>query len=164
MQIKINHVIMFLMENLVLKPKYFDKFSCLKDDCPNSCCKDWKINIDNKTLKKYSKIKDKNFSNFIIENINASTNNVVLNKKVCPFLDDDCLCKIQKNCGENYLCKTCKSFPRFTQKNKNLTIYNLYLSCPNTFKREFNKPCSEGDKICNHKYAVIVREMTTGAK
>lgn len=122
------------MENLVIKQIYYDKFYCLKDACPNTCCKDWKINIDNKTLKKYNNIKDKNFSKFVVENINASTNNVVLNKKVCPFLDDDCLCKIQKKCGENYLCKTCKSFPRFTQKNKNLTIYNLYLSCPNTFK------------------------------
>lgn len=121
------------MNNLFIKPKYYEKFECLKDKCSNSCCINWNVSIDSKTLKKYNKIENKDFCKYVLNNIDSKTKKVILNKKICPFLDDDSLCKIQKNCGEDLLCNTCKTFPRYSQKYKNITRHDLYLSCPHSF-------------------------------
>ena len=38
----------------IVKPNYFDEFYCLADKCKNTCCKNWEIEIDSKSLLKYS--------------------------------------------------------------------------------------------------------------
>ena len=41
----------------VLKPFYYDDFKCIANDCIDSCCIGWQINIDENTYKKYKKVK-----------------------------------------------------------------------------------------------------------
>ena len=41
----------------VLKPFYYDDFKCIANKCIDSCCIGWQINIDEKTYKKYKKVK-----------------------------------------------------------------------------------------------------------
>ena len=35
-------------------PSWYEKFKCIADKCPNHCYKDWKIEIDEASLEKYS--------------------------------------------------------------------------------------------------------------
>ena len=41
----------------VLKPFYYDDFKCTANECIDNCCSNWRINIDEKTYKKYKKLK-----------------------------------------------------------------------------------------------------------
>ena len=36
-------------------PDYYNEFSCIAGDCPDTCCAGWQIVIDKKSLKKYWK-------------------------------------------------------------------------------------------------------------
>ena len=31
---------------LTFKPDYFDRFRCIADKCPDSCCKEWEVQVD----------------------------------------------------------------------------------------------------------------------
>ena len=42
-----------------LIPRYYDKFSCIGSDCPETCCQGWKISIDKDTFNKYQKLDNK---------------------------------------------------------------------------------------------------------
>ena len=41
----------------ILKPFYYDDFKCTANKCIDNCCSNWKIEIDEKTYKKYKKLK-----------------------------------------------------------------------------------------------------------
>ena len=30
----------------ITKPSYFDDFRCIAGDCPDSCCKEWDVQVD----------------------------------------------------------------------------------------------------------------------
>ena len=36
-----------------VKPDYFERFQCIADKCPDTCCAGWKIMIDESSLQKY---------------------------------------------------------------------------------------------------------------
>ena len=43
----------------VLKPFYYDDFKCIGSKCIDNCCSNnWNIDIDEKTYKKYKKLKE----------------------------------------------------------------------------------------------------------
>ena len=37
----------------ITKPDYFDKFRCLAGSCPDSCCKEWDIQVDAAAAERY---------------------------------------------------------------------------------------------------------------
>lgn len=40
----------------LLKPDYYDDFSCIADKCTISCCREWKINVDDVTYRKWKAV------------------------------------------------------------------------------------------------------------
>ena len=40
----------------LLKPDYYDDFSCIADKCTISYCREWKINVDDVTCRKWKAI------------------------------------------------------------------------------------------------------------
>ena len=40
----------------LLKPDYYDEFTCIADKCTISCCREWKINIDDETYRNWKTI------------------------------------------------------------------------------------------------------------
>ncbi len=111
-----------------IRPKYFQKFKCDGKNCGSRCCKGWRVVVDESTYKKYStqkeilthleKFDDKNF---LVK---------MKNNFECPFLDDDYLCKIQKNYGEDFLTAICYSYPRVNYKLGEILEQSLTLTCP----------------------------------
>ena len=135
----------------ILKPFYYDDFNCIADKCKDSCCIGWTVHIDKKSYNKYKKVKG-NFGGFLNKNIIRNRKDLIdlsygkmkLNKNRCPLLSEDNLCNLYINLGEDYLCNTCKIYPRMVKKYGEIYEKNLTLSCPEVARiiSNFNKPFS----------------------
>lgn len=121
----------------VLKPFYYDDFKCTANECIDNCCSNWRINIDEKTYKKYKKLKGE-WGKKINSNISRKRSNpnylqygkINLKNNKCSLLSEDGLCTIHGSLGENYLCNTCKKYPRDIKKYGEIYERNLSISCP----------------------------------
>lgn len=113
-------------------PDYFDSFRCVGGmECPDSCCHIWQITVDKKTLKKYNKVKGE-LGRRMREKIDTKTGNIKPHGKEnrCEFLNDDNLCDIVLELGEDYLCHTCHTHPRHEEVYHNVRERSLAITCP----------------------------------
>lgn len=94
--------------------KYYKDFKCIAGKCEHSCCIGWEIDIDADTLKKYKKLSG-GYGKAVKESISAKgTPHFKLSAEDrCPHLDENGLCRIILNLGEDYLCDICREHPRF---------------------------------------------------
>lgn len=122
----------------VLKPFYYDDFKCIGGECIDNCCgSNWRIDIDEKTFKKYKKLKGE-WGKKINSNISRKRNNsnylqygkINLKNNKCSLLSEDGLCTIHGSLGEDYLCNTCRAYPRSINKYGDIYERNLSISCP----------------------------------
>lgn len=122
----------------VLKPFYYDDFKCIADKCIDNCCHiQWTITIDEKTYKKYRKLKgpwgkkiNNNITRIRKNSSYLSYGKIKLKDSGCSLLDEEGLCTIHAQLGEKYLCNTCKVYPRNINKYGEIYERNLYISCP----------------------------------
>lgn len=121
----------------VLKPFYYDDFKCTANKCIDNCCSNWNIDIDEKTYKKYKKLKGE-WGKKINNNISRNRSNanylqygkINLKNNKCSLLSEDGLCRIHGSLGEEYLCNTCRVYPREIRKYGEIYERNLSISCP----------------------------------
>lgn len=122
----------------VLKPFYYDDFKCIGGECIDNCCgSNWRIDIDEKTFKKYKKLKGE-WGKKIDSNISRNRSNpnylqygkINLKNNKCSLLSEDGLCTIHGSLGEDYLCNTCRVYPREIKKYGEIYERNLSISCP----------------------------------
>ena len=116
---------------LITKPSYFDTFRCIADRCPDSCCKEWDVQVDPEFAAYYrslpgalgdrlrSVLKDEDGEVYMI-----------IEDGRCPMWRQDGLCRLQAELGEEALCKTCREFPRLTHDYGDFVELGLELSCP----------------------------------
>ena len=110
-------------------PNYYFDFHCIGGSCEATCCKGWKIQIDDDSLKRYKKIKGP-FARKIKEGILWKESCFQLKDQRCAMLNEDGWCDLQIAMGESALCKTCKTFPRHQEDFGILQEKMLSLSCP----------------------------------
>ena len=112
-------------------PKYFNEFECISSECTDTCCAGWEIVVDDDTFEHYQKVEGE-FGDVLRNQITLDDgdNIFVLKNHNCPFLNENGLCDIYSNIGEDSLCYTCKQYPRFTEEFGNLREIGLSLSCP----------------------------------
>ena len=117
-------------------PLFYPDFACIGKACKDSCCKDWLIDIDFETAEKYQKMggalgeklrkklhkKDGEFY-FEVEKDGR-----------CPFLQEDGLCEIQSERGEDELSKVCDAYPRKEYIVRPYMQLDLHLSCEEAAK------------------------------
>ena len=123
---------------LVLRPDYFEEFSCIAGECLESCCINWQINVDKLSFHKYREVKGefgKYLNNYVIRDrknrVDSEYAVIKLDEnKRCSFLDENNLCEIYINLGEKYLCNTCKQYPRYIYKYGDRYEITLTISCP----------------------------------
>lgn len=122
----------------VLKPFYYDDFKCIGGECIDNCCgNNWNIDVDEKTYKKYKKLKGE-WGKKINNNISRKRSNpnylqygkINLKNNKCSLLSEDGLCTIHGSLGEDYLCNTCRVYPREIRKYGEIYERNLSISCP----------------------------------
>ncbi len=92
---------------------YYPAFKCVAEKCRHTCCAGWEMNIDEQTLGVY-KNDSSNFSGELKGGIDFKKSCFRADKnKRCAFLNEDGLCKIIINLGEDSLCQVCRDHPRF---------------------------------------------------
>ena len=113
-------------------PYYYKDFKCIASKCTDTCCAGWQIVIDEDTYSKYKNVKSdfgKRLNSEIIRYEDDEPGFKLKNNN-CAFLNKDLLCDIYSNLGEEYLCHTCKTFPRIIEEYGSLRETTLSLSCP----------------------------------
>ena len=110
-------------------PDYYKKFKCLASDCPATCCAGWQIMIDDKSLKKYASCPGI-FGNRLVNSINCEEGRVKQYHSRCAFLNEQNLCDIHLEKGPDFLCRTCRRYPKHVEVYENEREISLSLSCP----------------------------------
>lgn len=113
-------------------PSYYNEFSCLAGECPDSCCTKWEIVIDECTLNKYNALST-DFGNEVLSQIIKDEEGdccFLLNNGRCPFLNSHNLCDIHIKLGEDFTSEICRNHPRFIEEYDGFTEISLSLSCP----------------------------------
>lgn len=103
-------------------PDYYPEFHCIAGACKHSCCTTWEIDIDEESLTRYKKdgiahISEEESPHFILKNGR------------CPYLNEENLCDLIIEHGEDYLCQICTDHPRFRSFWEEATEIGLGLSC-----------------------------------
>ena len=115
----------------IKKPNYFKDFNCIADKCEDTCCAGWGIVIDDKSYEKYMNL-ESDFGRFLRSKIVEDEGDKVflLNGDRCSFLNENNLCEIYNNIGEEGLCYTCRQYPRYLEEFGSLREIGISLSCP----------------------------------
>lgn len=133
---------------LVRKPDYFDRFRCTASACSDNCCIGWEIDIDEDTAGRYKNVSGE-LGKKLREMISwpggeeIQTGEVqagespsdrelphfILQEERCPFLDQDNLCEIIRESGEESLCDICREHPRYYEWFDGLTEKGVGLCC-----------------------------------
>jgi len=129
---------------LSFQPQYYSAFRCLAGRCPDSCCQDWEVEIDEASAARYRSLPGslgeelraaltKRDGAFVLENHHGR----------CPMLRKDGLCRIQSELGELALCQTCQTFPRLRHDYGSFTELDLELSCPEAARLILSAPAED---------------------
>lgn len=108
---------------------FYKEFKCIGGICEDSCCENWEIDLDEASLKKYMK-QSGDFGKRLKDCTRVKDKQFILNGTRCPFLNDENLCDIFIEMGEECLCETCTNFPRHIEEFDNLKEVSLTMSCP----------------------------------
>ena len=112
-------------------PDYYDRFRCLAGTCPHSCCEAWDVVLDEETVERYRReegpLGEKLRGNMVEEEGDMC---FALRGGRCPFLDEENLCEIHRQLGEEATSVTCQSHPRFIEEYEELKEITLAASCP----------------------------------
>ena len=115
----------------VTKPGYYDRFQCLAGSCPDSCCHQWEVQVDDTAAEFYRGLPGPlgdRLREVLRDEDGAAY--MTLEADRCPMWREDGLCRIQAELGHGALCKTCREFPRLTHDYGDFVELGLELSCP----------------------------------
>ncbi len=110
-------------------PSYYQKFRCIAERCRHSCCVGWEIDIDETTMSYYNEL-DGKIGDRIRKSISGKNPHFELTKdERCPHLNQNGLCNIITELGEDALCDICYDHPRFRNFYSDFVELGLGLTC-----------------------------------
>lgn len=112
-------------------PKYYERFACIASSCPDSCCKEWAVDVDAEAAAFYRSLQG-DLGECLRRVLTDSDNGAVMElvNGRCPMWRTDGLCRIQAELGLDALCRTCRDFPRLRHDYGSFSELGLELSCP----------------------------------
>lgn len=120
-------------------PDFYNRFKCIASACSDSCCIGWEVDIDPFTMSIYESAEGE-FGERLRNNIaHDECDHFILNGERCPFLNDENLCDIFINLGEDKLCDICSDHPRFYEWFGDRTEKGLGLCCEEVCRLLFEK-------------------------
>ena len=126
----------------IRKPAYYDTFRCIANLCPDSCCKEWEVEIDDRTAAYYRSLPGAlgdRLRAVLKDDPEWGTVMTIENGR-CPMWRADGLCRIQAELGHDALCKTCRDFPRLCHDYGTFRELGLELSCPEAARLILTSP------------------------
>lgn len=116
---------------IVTRPTYYDSFRCIGGSCPDSCCKEWSVQVDSGSATYYRSLPGPLGDRLrqVLTEEDGETVMSIENGR-CPMWRSDGLCRIQAELGEEALCNTCRDFPRLRHDYGDFLELTLELSCP----------------------------------
>ena len=124
-------------------PDYFEAFRCIAAACPDSCCKEWAVDVDPEKADYYRQLPGKLGDR--LRSVLTEDNTMILENRRCPMWRQDGLCEIQAQLGHDALCQTCRDFPRIRHDYGDFVEYGLELSCPEAARLILQLPAH---KLC----------------
>jgi len=126
---------------LLFQTAYYDRFRCVAGDCPDSCCKEWDVQVDDESAEYYRSLSGP-LGDLLRKVLCTQDGNTVMTiiDRRCPMWRSDGLCRIHAELGEDALCKTCREFPRLTHDYGDFVELGLELSCPEAAKLILSAP------------------------
>ena len=128
---------------LIRKPAYFDDFRCIASACPDSCCKEWDVLVDDASAAFYRSLLGKlgdDLRHFLQDEDGQTVMTITDGR--CPMWRRDGLCRIQAELGEEALCHTCRDFPRLRHDYGDFVELTLELSCPEAARILLSAPAA----------------------
>ncbi len=113
----------------IFKPVYFDEFTCVAGNCPDTCCAGWQIMIDEDSLEKYGEVEG-SFGSRLRNSIDWMEGCFYQYDRRCAFLNEENLCDLYSELGPEALCDTCRLYPRHVEEYEGVREWSLSLSCP----------------------------------
>lgn len=115
----------------IIAPAYFSAFHCLASACPDSCCKEWEVDIDLPTAEAYRALPG-SLGDKLRQVLRFSEDGaaMTIENGRCPMWRKDGLCEIQAALGHDALCQVCREFPRLRHDYGDFVELGLELSCP----------------------------------
>lgn len=111
-------------------PDYYDQFRCIAGSCRHSCCVGWEIDVDEQSLERYKAVPGELGKKL---RVNIDTSDCPHFKlgagERCPFLNEQNLCELILELGEDSLCQICSDHPRFRNEFSGRTEIGLGLCC-----------------------------------
>lgn len=122
-------------------PEYFYDFSCIADACPDSCCKEWEVDVDSSSAAFYRSLPGPLGDDLrsVLRDTEDGTVMTITNGR-CPMWREDGLCRIQAQLGHGALCRVCQEFPRLCHEYEGFTELGLELSCPEAARLILSAP------------------------
>lgn len=121
--------------------EFYRDFKCIANKCPDSCCKEWDVVVDDDSYLKYKNAEGKIGEKLRnVMTIDSDGDRIfTLDNSRCPFWNKNMLCDIYINLGENSLCETCKRFPRIILDYSKFQEKILSLACPEALRLMLKK-------------------------
>lgn len=116
----------------VFFPSYYHEFRCIAAACPDSCCKEWAVQIDEESADRYRALEGALGDDLraFLQEEDGDTILALTPDGRCPMWRADGLCRIHAQLGEDWLCHTCREFPRLRHDYGDFVELGLELSCP----------------------------------
>ena len=115
----------------VRRPSYMKDFKCIGSACTDTCCAGWEIAIDDTTYEAYKKVKG-DFGERLRQQIGEEQGEAYFKLQKgrrCSFLNQDNLCDIFIEIGEDMLCDICREHPRYYEWFGDYTEMGVGLCC-----------------------------------
>ena len=120
-------------------PKYYKSFSCIAQQCEDSCCKEWEVSLDEESVAFYLQLEGQLGDRLrqVIRTEDGCHLMTIENGR-CPMWRCDGLCEIQAQYGHDALSHTCREYPRLKHEYDGFTEMDLELSCPEAARLIFH--------------------------
>jgi len=112
-------------------PKYYEAFRCIAAQCPDSCCKEWSVDVDDASAAFYRNLPGPLGDRLrqVLQDTEDGTVMTIQDGR-CPMWREDGLCRIHAELGHDALCQVCREFPRLRHDYGTFAELGLELSCP----------------------------------
>ena len=112
-------------------PDFYDDFRCKAGACTHNCCRGWEIDVDRESAEFYRQLPGPlgDALRRSLEQNEEGWHFRLTEDQRCPFLQEDGLCRLIRELGEESLCDICALHPRFFQELDTDELWGLGLSC-----------------------------------